>query len=212
VVVHNCCYNIYIVTKPLRLADALRHPEGPERTAAVAAWIQSLYETRPPVLVGGAAVELYTAGAYTTGDFDFVGDVTEEVGALLKESGFQRDGRHWIHPRAELFVEFPGSAVQAHERTAILQVGGISVLTLSPEDMIIDRLAAWQFWNSTTDGASAFLIWKAQEARLDKSRLSTLAEGRGVGKALVRLRKFVRLIGPRPPSARDLEAWASEAP
>ena len=52
---------------------------------------------------------------------------------------------------AELFVEFPGSAIQPHEKTAMLDLGGFSVLTLSPEDMIIDRLAAWQFWNSTTD-------------------------------------------------------------
>jgi hypothetical protein len=206
------CYNIYIVASAVRLADALKLPEGPQRTAAVAAWIQSLYETRPPVLVGGAAVELYTAGAYTTGDFDFIGEVTDEVSTALKESGFQREGRHWIHPKAELFVEFPGSAVQAHERTAILQVGGISVLTLSPEDMIIDRLAAWQSLNSTTDGANAFLIWRAQEGRLNKSRLSTLANARGVERALLRLLRFGRRVGPRPPSAKDLEAWASEAP
>jgi hypothetical protein len=111
-----------------------------------------------------------------------------------------------------LFVEFPGSAVQAHERTAILQVGGISVLTLSPEDMIIDRLAAWQSLNSTTDGANAFLIWRAQERRLNKSRVSKLANERGVERALLRLLRFARRVGPRAPSAKDLEAWASEAP
>lgn len=196
----------------MTLNQATRLPEGPRRTAAVAAWIQSLYETRPPVLVGGAAVELYTGGAYTTGDYDFVGEVPEAVARALEESGFKREGRHWIHAKAELFVEFPGSAVQPHEKTAILELGDASVLTLSPEDMIIDRLAAWQFWSSTTDGASAFLIWRAQEKMLDPKRLTALAEIRGVGKGLARLRDFVRNIGSRAASAEDLETWARQAP
>jgi len=167
---------------------------------------------RPPVLVGGAAVELYTGGAYTTGDYDFVGDVPESVGKALEEAGFKREGRHWIHQEAELFVEFPGTAVQPHEKTAMLEIGDVSVLTLSPEDMVIDRLAAWQFWKSTTDGASAFLIWRAQEKGLDLRRLGRLAERRGVEKAFARLQEFVRDVGARAPSAEDLETWASRAP
>lgn len=178
----------------------------------MAAWIQSLYTTRPPVLVGGAAVELYTGGAYTTGDFDFVGEVPEAVGRVFEDAGFKREGRHWIHSAAELYVEFPGSAVQPHEKTAMLTVGDQSVLTLSPEDMIVDRLAAWQFWSSTTDGASAYLIWKAQESRLDQRRLGRLAKGRGVEKALTRLAEFVREVGARAASGEDLETWASRAP
>jgi hypothetical protein len=199
------------VRKPTLVA-AMRLPEGPKRTAAVAAWIQSLYPSKRPVLVGGAAVELYTGGAYTTGDYDFVGDVTESVGKALAEAGFRREGRHWIHRKAQLFVEFPGSAVQAHEKTAMLDVGGISVLTLSPEDMIVDRLAAWQFWNSTTDGASAFLLWKAQEKALDLKRLGLLAERRGVEERLVRLQSFVREVAPRVPSPEELERWAGQTP
>ena len=194
------------------LRKATRRPEGPKRTAAVAAWIQSLYPARPAVLVGGAAVELYTGGAYTTGDYDFVGDVPESVGTALEKAGFKREGRHWIHAEAELFVEFPGSAVQAHEKTAMLDVGGVSVLTLSPEDLIVDRLAAWQVWSSTTDGASAFLIRKAQERKLDRPRLDRLAEKRGVERGLARLEEFVRQVGSRPPSPEELETWASQAP
>jgi hypothetical protein len=194
------------------LTSALELAEGPERTAAVAQWIQSLFVTRPPVLAGGAAVELYTAGAYTTGDLDFIGDVTDEVAESLREAGFEREGRHWIHRKAELFVEFPGSAIQAHERTGIVKVGRFSVLAMSPEDMIVDRLAAWQFWNSTTDGASAFLIWNAQEKSIDRKRLMALAEKRGVRKGLVRLQELERANGGKAPSSKDLEKWASRAP
>ena len=39
---------------------------GPERTVQIVAWIQSIQPGL--VLVGGAAVEVYSGGAYTTGD------------------------------------------------------------------------------------------------------------------------------------------------
>ena len=62
-------------------------PEGPERTTVIVEWIQSLYadDDRVPVFVGGAAVEILTGGAYTTGDLDFVGSVPAVVGTVLKE-------------------------------------------------------------------------------------------------------------------------------
>lgn len=178
----------------------------------MAAWIQGLYESHPPVLVGGAAVELYSGGAYTTGDLDFVGGVPESVGRSLALAGFRREGRHWIHGAGQLFVEFPGSAIEGHERTAVLEVGGVSVLTLSPEDVIVDRLAAWQFWRSTTDGASAFLVWKAQAVRLDYERLAALAERRGVSKALERLDDFALEVGDGVVAADELELWANRTP
>jgi hypothetical protein len=136
----------------------------------------------------------------------------EPVAAALVEAGFKREGRHWIHADAELFVEFPGGAVQAHEKTAILEVGGVSVLTLSPEDLIVDRLAAWQFWRSTTDGASAYLIWKAQARNIERGRLAHLAKRRGVEKGLARLDDFIRSVGSRTPSAEELETWANRIP
>ncbi len=194
------------------LAEALRLPEGPRRTAAVAAWIQSLYTSAPPILVGGAAVELYTGGAYTTGDLDFVGGVPAGVSAALKEAGFRREGRHWIHGKEELFVEFPGSQIGPDERTAMLDVDGTAVLTLSPEDMIVDRLAAWQFWKSTTDGASAFLIWQAQEGKLDLRRLEALAQRRKLVEGYEKLRSFAKSAIERSPSPEELEQWAREVP
>jgi hypothetical protein len=206
-------YNIYIVKhKSSFLSEALTLPEGPTRTAAVAAWIQSLYPSAPPILVGGAAVELYTGGAYTTGDLDFVGSVPATVSKALEEAGFRREGRHWIHEKEELFVEFPGSQIGADERTAVLDVGGTAVLTLSPEDMIVDRLAAWQFWRSTTDGASAFLIWKAQKDRLDLKRLQSLAQRRKVEKGYEKLRGFAGDTSDRSVSPEELERWARDLP
>lgn len=75
----------------MKLQDAFSLPDGPRRTAAIVAWTQGLFAEREqtPVLVGGAAVEILTGGAYTTGDFDFVGSVPSSVRAVLRENGFK---------------------------------------------------------------------------------------------------------------------------
>jgi hypothetical protein len=192
------------------LQGILGTPEGPQRTAAVAAWIQGLFDERPPVLVGGAAVELYTGGAYTSGDFDFVGGVTPEVGRRLEAEGFSREGRHWIHEKGQVFVEFPSASLDPGDKTATLRVGRHRVLTLRPEALIVDRLSAWQFWNSGIDGVNAYLIWRKRHERLDQRYLGALARTRKVVEALRRLRAFAKRFSKRNPPQEDLEKWANE--
>ena len=71
----------------MNLQNVLSLPEGPRRTAALAAWVQGLIADKGqvPVLVGGGAVEILAGGAYTTGDLDFVGSVTLPVRKELEE-------------------------------------------------------------------------------------------------------------------------------
>jgi hypothetical protein len=65
----------------------------------------------PPVLVGGAAVELYTGGQVTSGDFDFVSPVQPEFFSELQKVGFERPRRAgWLtrslwHPRLAFGVQ-----------------------------------------------------------------------------------------------------------
>ncbi len=64
-----------------------------------------------PILVGGAAVELYTGGAVTSGDFDFVSPWRDEFFAELKAVGFEHPKtvgwleRSLLHPRLDLAVQ-----------------------------------------------------------------------------------------------------------
>lgn len=189
----------------------LRLPEGASRTAGIAAWFQGLYEEGSiPVLVGGAAVELYTQGAYTTGDLDFVGEVPPKVAALLEQSGFRKEGRHWIHDRGQVFIELPGSSLDPEDQAAVIEVGGSKVLASSPEALIVDRLASWQFWKVRTDAANAFLLWKAREKQLDPRRLESLARRTRVERSLQSLRDFARRLKDRDPSAAELDEWSSQ--
>lgn len=207
------CYNLGVVSRkrPSGIDDVLERPPGPARTAALAAWVQGLYESEPAVLVGGAAAELYSGGAYTTGDIDLVGSVPALVEERLRGAGFVQKGRYWIHPDG-LFVEFPGSHLDHHEQVRELRAEGSTVLVVSPEDLIADRLAHWQFWKSTIDALNALTIRRLWAGRLDLERLQAAAGAQEVAPALESLESFVETLGSRTPESEELEEWARRPP
>ena len=194
------------------LESILALPEGPSRTAALVGWVQDLYETdsEKPILVGGAAVELYTGGAYSTGDLDFVGTVPSHVASALSEAGFERRGRHWFHEAGEVFIEFPSSNLEPGEESVILGVEGERVVIVDPEALIADRLAAWQVWKSPEDGISAWLVSRGQT--LDTNRLRRLAGDRGVPEAARALGAAIGKWRDSDPEREELIVWAESIP
>ena len=73
---------------------------------------------------------------------------------------------------------------------------------LSPEAVLVDRLAAWQFWGSTTDAV------RACRDRFDRDRLDRLVEEREVAPAFDRLREFCGPFGRTEPTTEELREWA----
>ena len=189
-------------------------PDGPDKTARIAAWIQSCFSdsTRVPILVGGAVVEIVTGGAYTTGDLDFVGSVDRTVGSALERAGFQRHGRHWIHEDAQVFVEFPGESLGPSERSEWVTIGEVRIRMVSVEDLLVDRLGAWQYWQSSVDGANAWAVWRATQGRLDIARLQNRIREEGWQEALERLMSFADRWPDDEPPADQVEAWALQWP
>ena len=198
----------------VELEKRLRISGRVERTAAIAAWFQGLYDddAAVPVFVGGGAVELFTGGAYTTGDFDFVGSVPGPVARKLAAAGFRHEGRHWIHREGRVFIEFPSSQLDPQERVVSILSSGWIVRTISPEDLIVDRLASWQFWQSSIDAVNAYLLFRRQRRRLDLKRLRILAATKDVVAAHKKLLTFVARLGARPTGKKELERWANNFP
>jgi hypothetical protein len=163
-------------------------------------------------LVGGAAVELYTCGAYVTGDLDLVGPVPSRVARALVAAGFERRGRHWLHEAGEVFLEFPGSALQAGEVAVRLSVGGCAVLVISAEDALADRLAAWQHWESTVDGVNAWLLFRARRHALDRRRLRRRVAALGAEDAWAALVALARRVQTRDATNEEIERWAQRGP
>jgi hypothetical protein len=162
--------------------------------------------------VGGAAVELYTRGAYVTGDLDFVGEVPPAVDGALKEAGFLKKGRHYVHEEGEIFLEFPGRSMRPGELTAEVKVGRYTVLAVSPEDALVDRLAAWLFWRSAADGVNAFFLHEAQKAFLDPRRLARRAREERVSAALSSLKRLSARYREGKVDREGVKRWADRGP
>ena len=106
-----------------------------------------------PVLVGGGALEFYTAGGYATKDTDLALPSTPAVDAAFAALGFTKEGRYWVHADLDLLFEAPAPAGLPGEdapRTEV-EVDGLRVV-LGVEDLLIDRLRAGVHWKSEEDG------------------------------------------------------------
>jgi len=188
--------------------------DGPTKTARLAAWIQSLSgeDDQPPVLVGGGAVELVTGGAYTTGDLDFVGSISPAVSRSLVAAGFERHGRHWVHELAQVFIEFPSDRLGTDERADWFDVAGERILMISLEDLLVDRLGAWQYWQSSVDAVNAWMVWRTARSAIDLDRLERRVQQAGWERAWVGLRSFGERWQDGEPSREEMESWAMTWP
>ena len=101
-----------------------------------------------PIIVGGHAVEYYTAGDYPTVDIDLAG-ASEPVAQVLGEWGFERSGRHWFDDSLRLLVEVPGTRPDpaALDHVVAVRIGRVTAYVLGVEDVVIDRLCAAKFWS-----------------------------------------------------------------
>jgi hypothetical protein len=106
---------------------------------------------RPPVLVGGAAVEIYTLGSIATGDFDLSCGRQDVLESVMQELGFVRPSgagialRGWIHPQLQLGFECVSDilldGMADRDMVQLIKVGGDGEVTvIAPEDIIADRM------------------------------------------------------------------------
>ena len=106
-----------------------------------------------PVLVGGAAVELYTGSAIATGDFDIVTPREEALESALLAHGFVRPfgaeqvTRGWLHPDLRLGFEIVGRTLldgkAERERVRMITVEAEQFAVIAVEDLIADRMAQY---------------------------------------------------------------------
>ena len=120
------------------------------------------------VLVGGAVVSIYSKNRYQSYDLDFIagGDDSLIEKALL-EIGFVKEGRYFKHLGTDFFVEFPPAPVAIGNRpitkfnTIENENGFLKLLTATHS--VMDRLAAFYFWNDWQSLEQAVLVAKSQK-------------------------------------------------
>ena len=107
-----------------------------------------------PIIVGGQAVEFYTSGGYTTMDIDMICEVSIlKIDSKLKPLGFIREGKYWTLKDSDIAIEVPSGPL-AGSRDKITEVEvekGLNVYLIGIEDIIIDRLNSYKYWNVESD-------------------------------------------------------------
>ena len=122
-----------------------------------------------PILVGGGALEFYTAGGYATTDMDLALPSSSEVRAAFEKLGFRREGRYWHRADHDLLFEAPappGLPGEDAPRTET-EIEGLRVVVIGIEDLLIDRLRAWVHWRSDEDGRWARRLAVLHGERID---------------------------------------------
>jgi hypothetical protein len=131
----------------------------PEFEAALRAFARATEAMRKrgfeaPVLVGGAAVELYTASTITTGDFDLVTGREDAFEEILLQQGFScppgpgHTPTGWVHADLGLGFEIvsrsllDGKADRDRIRLFAFEPDGV-IAVISVEDMIADRMGQY---------------------------------------------------------------------
>lgn len=131
-------------------------PEFEEALRLLARISRALDEAghRPPVLVGGAAVEIYTRGAVATGDFDLSCGRQDVLEEFMQREGFVRPSgpgmatRGWIHPELKLGFECVSDTLldgmADREMVQVISLGDDGdIAVIAPEDIIADRMGQY---------------------------------------------------------------------
>lgn len=147
-----------------------------------------------PVVVGGNAVEFYTAGGYATGDIDIVAP-SEPIDEVLRSWNFRREGRHWVSQELDIVIEAPSRSLedQQYERACEVEIDALKVYILGIEDLIIDRLNAYVYWKSSDDGVWVKELIALHSDEIDWAYLESRARKEGTAGALAELRKELEI-------------------
>jgi len=130
-----------------------------------------------PIIVGGTAVEIYSAGEYQSYDVDLVVAQRERAIQALEAMGFQREGRVWYHPNWDAVVEIPDIQLSGDmARISTVEIDGYQIHCIGLEDLIIDRLNAAVHWGSREDRRWASTLLRAYRDELDIEYLNARAQ------------------------------------
>jgi hypothetical protein len=153
----------------------------------LAAYIQDSLQAEgiSVVLSGGSAVSFYSSNKYVSKDLDLINAnfaKRSKIKSVMEKLGFQEQGRYFINPETEFFVEFPDGPLSVGEES-VKEVNEFELATgtlqvVSPTDCVKDRLCAFYFWNDQQGLAQAVLVAESQNVDLKEIKRWSKAEGK----------------------------------
>lgn len=132
-------------------------------------------------LVGGQAVETYTAGQFTTGDIDITTTDSKVTEKVLTSLGFEQIGMIWLNKQLGVAVQIVGLFPNANlDKALTIKAGPYKVNVIGVEDLIVDRLAHVKFFKVAGDMEKAKVLYAIFKRQIDKKYLRDTAKKRGV--------------------------------
>jgi hypothetical protein len=150
------------------------------------------------ILVGGEAIDLYTAGNFATSDIDLVVTSRTVTEKLLNKFGFRKEAAGlWFNKDLIIVIQVipePYSGDTAKLRK--FRIKGFELKVAAPEDLIVNRLYSRKFWKSNPqrDNEQAIALLKLFADSIDDAYLNKMAKKHNIKDVLAEAREYASKI------------------
>jgi hypothetical protein len=146
------------------------------------------------ILVGGQAIDLYTAGTFSTTDIDLLVDNRTVAEKLLNRFGFGKEANGlWLNKDLVIVVQVISQSYSGDsEKLKRFKVKDYEIRVAAPEDLIQNRLYSAKFWKSNTqrDMEESIALLRIFADSIDNSYLDKLAKEHDIEDYLAKARKY----------------------
>lgn len=150
------------------------------------------------ILVGGEAIDLYTAGTFATSDIDLLVSNKIVTEKLLNRFGFGReDNGLWFNRDLNIIIQLiPEPYSGDLDRLRKFRVKGYELKVAAPEDLIANRLYSAKFWKSNPqrDLEQAISLLKIFSDSIDNAYLDNQAQKNNIKDILTEARKYASKV------------------
>lgn len=146
------------------------------------------------ILVGGEAIDLYTAGNFATSDIDLVVDNKTITEKLLNKFGFGKQGNQlWLNSDLNIIVQVIYKSYSGDSsRLKKFRVKNYELKVAAPEDLIQNRLYSAKFWKSNPqrDMEQSIALLGIFADSIDDTYLDKLAKEHDIADYLNKARRY----------------------
>lgn len=146
------------------------------------------------ILVGGEAIDLYTAGNFATSDIDLVVDNKTITEKLLNKFGFGKQGNQlWLNSDLNIIVQVIDKSYSGDSsRLKKFRVKNYELKVAAPEDLIQNRLYSAKFWKSNPqrDMEQSIALLGIFSDSIDDTYLDKLAKEHDIVDYLNKARRY----------------------
>jgi len=141
-------------------------------------------------IVGGSAIELYTGGAYVSGDIDVIVSDRKPVEQVLRSWGFKDEGKLWTNDELGLFVDLMQRDLTGSSTlTRVIETSYGPLRLGAIEDLILKRVLEARYWAQKNALAQAILLVTRYGRELDWEYIDFKAKREQIQDLVQELRK-----------------------